>query len=214
MTARVLTTLPRQHPHRLLATPVLVAAPAFLLTTAVLSVANRAALGNWGWTWLDHHGVPWPSSLAVLPGGWLQGLAFATSGGALVALAVAVPRGARSALLAACGAGLLAAAFPLDVPLGDPGAVASWIRSWHAAVHAGGFAVAGLAGILAILASRRRADVATAAALAAAAALGGTPGWYAFVAGFFGWVFLLARRLVGDGGPAGRRTLAQAVRRR
>jgi hypothetical protein len=131
----------------------------------------------------------------VLPGGWLQGLAFATTGGSLLALAVALPRDRRSVLLASCGAGLVAEAFPLDVPEGDPGALSSWIHSWHAAVHTGGFPLAGLAGVAAILASRRRADVATAVVLVAAAGVGGTPGWYAFVGGFFAWVWWLARRV-------------------
>jgi hypothetical protein len=53
--------------------------------------------------------------------------------------------------------------------------------------------VAGVAGILSILASRRRADVTVAVVLAAAAAVGGTPGWYAFLAGFFGRMWLQAR---------------------
>ncbi|WP_448628314.1 hypothetical protein [Geodermatophilus sp. URMC 64] len=186
-----------------LARPALGAAPAFLLTAAALSVADRNGLRAWGWTPLDHAGVPWPSGLALLPGGWLQTLAFAGTGASLVALAAALPRGGRARLLAACGAGLLAAAFPLDLPDGDPGALASWIHSWPAVVHASGFAVAGLAGILAIAASRRRADVVLAGALAAAAAVGGTPGWYAFLAGFLAWVWQLARRVSrGAGRPA------------
>ncbi len=194
MTTSVPTVVPSRHQQLVLTRPALVAAPTFLLVAAVLSATNRAALLAWGWTPLDHHGVPWPSSLALLPGGWLQTVAFAGTGASLVALAGALPRGGRSRLLAACGAGLLAAAFPLDLPDGDPGAVTSWISSWHAVVHAGGFAVAGLAGILAIAASRRRTDVIVAVALAAAAAVGGALGWYAFLAGFFGWAWFLARR--------------------
>ena len=194
MTATVPTVVRPRSRQRALALPALVAAPGFLLVAAQLSRANRSALSAWGWTPLDHHGVPWPSSLALLPGGWLQTLSFAGTGASLVALAVALPRGGRSRLLAACGAGLIAAAFPLDAPVGDPGAMGSWISSWPALVHAGGFAVAGVAGLLAVAATRRRADVILASALAAVAALGGTPGWYAFLIGFFGWVWLLARR--------------------
>jgi len=204
------TRLPALQSRRL-AAPARAAAPAFLGTAAVLSAANRSALREWGWTPLDHHGVPWPSSLALLPGGRLQGVSFATTGGSLVALAGALPRGGRSALLATCGAGLIAAAFPLDVPDGDPGALTSWIHSWHAVVHAGGFAVAGLAGVLAIGATRRRADVATAVVLGAAAAAGGTPGWYAFVAGFFAWVALLARRVAGGSGGQASMTMGMIM---
>ncbi len=150
--------------------------------------------------------MPWPSSLALLPGGRLQALSFAGTGASLIALAAALPRGPRPALLATCGAGLVAAACPLDLPDGDPAAIGSWIRSWHAGVHAGGFAVAGAAGILAVGASRRREDVALAALLAAAAAGGRTPGWYVFVSGFFAWASLLARRVSAPrgAGSAGR----------
>src|SRR5687768_4682811 len=127
MTAAVPTVVRPRSRQRALALPALVAAPGFLLVAALLSTANRSALLTWGWTPLDHHGVPWPSSLALLPGGWLQTLSFAGTGAFLVALAVALPRGGRSRLLAACGAGLSAAAFPLDAPVGDPGAMGSWI---------------------------------------------------------------------------------------
>ena len=195
MAVTVSTRATSRNRRRLLARSALVAAPVFPLTAAVLSAANPDPLRAWGWTWLDHHGVPWPSSLALLPGGWLQTAVFAGTGLSLVALAAALPRGGRARLLALAGVGLLAAAFPLDAPVGDPAAIGSWIDSWPAVVHAGGFAVAGLAGILAVLVSRRRADVALAGALTAAAVVGGTPGWYAFLIGFFAWVWCLARRV-------------------
>jgi hypothetical protein len=41
-----------------------------------------------GWTATDHHGVPWPSSLALLRRGRLQTGAFAGTGTALIGLAV------------------------------------------------------------------------------------------------------------------------------
>ncbi len=176
--------------------PALFAPALFLSTAGVLSAANLDALRQWGWTPLDHHGVPWPSSLAVLPHGWLMGLAFAGTGAAVIALATALPRSGRALALSIAGAGLVAAAFPLDVPTGDPASLASWIQSWPAVVHAGGFVAAGLAGLVAVAASRRRADLGFAAALAVAAALGGTPGWYAYLVGFFAWMTLLARRTV------------------
>ena len=62
-----------QRPQRpLLALPARAVAPVFLPTAVVLSIANRPELRAWGWAPLDHHGVPWPSSLALLPGGRLQ----------------------------------------------------------------------------------------------------------------------------------------------
>jgi hypothetical protein len=180
---------------RALALPALLFPPLFVPTAAALSVTNRDALRDWGWTPLDHHDVPWPSSLAILPGGRLQALSFAGTGASLISLAAALPRGPRSALLTTCGVGLLAAALPLDRPDGDPGELGSWIRSWHAAVHAGGFVVAGPAGILAVGISGRRPDVALATLLAGAATLGRALGWYCFLGGFFAWVSLLARRV-------------------
>lgn len=126
-------------------------------------------------------------------------MAFAGTGAALVALATALPRGRRAVALAFCGAGLVAAAFALDVPAGDPGSLSSWVHSWPAVVHAGGFVVAGLAGLLAVAASRRRTDLGFAALLALVAALGGTPGWYAYLIAFFTWVTVVAgRTLVPD----------------
>jgi hypothetical protein len=151
--------------------------------------------------------------LALLPGGRLQVLSFAGTGASLILLAAALPRGARSALLATCGAGLLAATFPLDRPDGDPGELASWIRSWHAVVHAGGFVVSGAAGILAIGVSGKREDVAVAGLLAAAAVAGRTPGWYLFVTGFFTWVSRLAGRVARDELPP-RGARQRAARRR
>lgn len=182
--------------RRALAVPALGAPAWFLLPATVLSVADREALRAWGWTARDHHGVPWPSSLSLLPGGRLQTAAFAGTGAALVGLAAALPRSGRATALGLCGAGLAAAACPLDPPVGDPGSLPSWVRTWPARVHAAGFAVAGPAGLLAIASSRRPQDMAFAGCLAGAAALGGTPGWYAFLTGFFGWVPLLARRTI------------------
>jgi hypothetical protein len=181
--------------RRTWAAPAVFAPALFLLTAAILSAGNRDALRAWGWMPLDHHGVPWPSSLALLPGGWLQIASFVATGAALIGLAAALPRGSvRRAAMVACGVGLVAAGFPLDVPLGDPASLASWVRSWPAVVHAGGFVVAGLAGIVAVAASRRRADQMLAVALALAAVVGGTPGWYAYLVGFFAWVTVLAGR--------------------
>lgn len=182
--------------RRALAAPALVAGPLFLVAATVRSAAHADELEAWGWTPLDHHGVPWPSSLAVVPGGWVQSAAFAGTGSSLVTLAAALPRGMRRRALAACGTGLVAAAFPLDAPLGDPGSFPSWIRSWPAAVHTGGFVVAGIAGPIAVAAARRRGDVGLAALLALVAAVGRTPGWYAYLAGFFGWTTVIARKVM------------------
>jgi hypothetical protein len=192
MTASLGTPVPTD--RRRLARPARYAPAAFLLTAAVLSALDRNELAAWGWTPLDHHGVPWPSSLAVLPGGGLQCLAFAGTGAALIALAVALPRGVRAVALGTAGAGLVMAASPLDVPVGDPADLLSWVGSWPAGVHAAGFVLAGLAGLVAVGASRRRGDLILALGMAAAAVLGGTPGWYGYLLGFFAWVTVLAGR--------------------
>ncbi len=191
------TVLPVLRDRRHRALPALAAPPLFLVTAGALTAADRASLASWGWTVSDHHGVPWPSSLALLPAGRLQTISFTGTGLSLISLATAVPRGGRAVCLAICGAGLAAAAFPLDAPVGDPASLGSWIRSWPAAVHVGGFAVAGVSGLLAIGASRRRADLGIATALGVAATLGGTPGWYAFLGGFCSWVTRLAKRTAG-----------------
>ena len=51
--------------------PVLFAAAAVLL-----SWANSSYLRDYGWTVSNHHGVPWPSSLAIGPHGWLMIVTF------------------------------------------------------------------------------------------------------------------------------------------
>jgi hypothetical protein len=179
--------------RRALASPAVLAAPLFLVTAALLTWINADAFRAWGWTPRAHHGVPWPSSLAVLPHGWLQVTAFGGTGAALIALAAALPHRGRARALAVCGVGLTTAALPLDPPVGDPGTLASWIGSWHAAVHAGGFLLAGVAAPLAIAATRRRTDVALAAALTVLAVLGGTLGWYAYLTGVLAWITVIAR---------------------
>jgi hypothetical protein len=187
---------------RALAAPALLAAPLFVLAAVLLTGTNSDALRAWGWTAGAHHGVPWPSSLAVLPHGWPQAASFALLGGAVISLAAALPHRGRARALLACGIGLAAAALPLDAPAGDPGALASWVGSWPAAVHAGGFVLAGLAAPVAIAATRRRTDVALAAALTIAAVLGGTPGWYVYLTGVLGWIFVIAVRVLRAPAPA------------
>jgi len=110
-----------RHQRHLLTLPARAVTPVFLPTAVVLSIANRPELRAWGWAPLDHHGVPWPSSLALLPGGRLQALSFAGSGASLITLARALPRGGQSGLLATCGAGLLAGGLPLGPPGRRPG---------------------------------------------------------------------------------------------
>jgi hypothetical protein len=196
--------------RRALAAPALLAAPLFLIAVAALSWLDRDALQGWGWTPLDHHGVPWPSSVATGPHGWLQVANFALAGAALLALTPALraklPRRRSSAAatigLALTGCGLLGAAFPLDRPLGDPAALSSWVQSWHAAIHVGGFLLAGLGGLFALAAfaaaTRRewrrlsRSCAILAGLLTITLALPSTVGWYLFLAGLFGWVATVA----------------------
>jgi len=88
---------------------------------AVVSLAESDTLRGWGLQALDHHGVPWPSSLALTSLGALQAVSFAVTGAALVALArgmrARLPR-RRSASVAVgalvlVGAGLALATLPL-----------------------------------------------------------------------------------------------------
>ncbi len=186
------------------------AGPLFLIVAAVLSLAESETLRGWGWQALDHHGVPWPSSLALTSLGALQAVSFAVTGAALVALARGIrerlPRrrsaSVASGALALAGAGLALAALPLDHPTGDPAELAAWVGSWHAVVHVAGFAAAALGGVVALVATAIAARgvsprLAHASALVAVAstvalALPGALGWYAFLAGFFGWTAMLS----------------------
>lgn len=181
-----------ERPSRLLTGSVLVAVPLFALVATVLTVANEQQLRSHGWRPLDHHGVPWPSSLAVLPYGWLQVLAFALTGVATLALARTLPRSARSVALTAAGLGLVAAMFPLDSPVGDPNHITSWVQSWHAWVHVIGFAVVGLTVPIAMAATRRRRHVILALSVVVAVVVGGALGWYAFLLVTLGWLTRLA----------------------
>jgi hypothetical protein len=175
-----------------------------------VSLAEHDALSSWGWTALDHHGVPWPSALTLTSLGWLQAAAFALTGAALLALArqlrAVLPR-RRSATVAACalavaGAGFICAALPLDQPAGDPSQLGSWVGSWHATAHVAGFAAAAVGGISAVAAvalatrsvSPRLSRVSAAVALVSILSLAvpGAVGWYAFLAAFFGWTAMLA----------------------
>jgi len=188
----------------------LLAGPLFLIVAAFLSIAQHDTLSAWGWTALDHHGVPWPSALALTPLGFVQAASFALTGAALLAQA---PRlraelpARRSATVAAgalavAGAGLVAAALPLDHPAGDPAELSSWIGSWHALVHMTGFVTAAAGGITAVvavaLAARgtatrlARGSAAVAAVSLLSLALPGALGWYGFLAAFFGWTAVVA----------------------
>jgi hypothetical protein len=188
----------------------LLTGPLFLVVAAVLSIAEHDALTTWGWTALDHHGVPWPSALALTPRGFVQCASFALTGTALVALAprlrVELPA-RRSATVAAgalavAGAGLVAAALPLDHPAGDPAELSAWVGSWHALVHVTGFAAAAVGGITAVVATAlaaraeapglARASAAVAVLSMLSLALPGALGWYGFLAAFFGWTAALA----------------------
>lgn len=181
-----------ERPSRLLTVPMLAAVPLFALVATVLTLVNEQQLRSYGWRPLDHHGVPWPSSLAVLPYGWLQVLAFALTGVATLALAQALPRSARSLALTVAGLGLVAAMFPLDPPVGDPSHITSWVQSWHAWVHVIGFAVVGLTVPIAMAATRRRRDVILAVSVVVAVVVGGALGWYAFLLVTLAWLTRVA----------------------
>ena len=197
----------------------LITGPAFIAVAVVLSIAERDTLSSWGWTALDHHGVPWPSALAVTPLGFLQSASFALTGVALLALArrlraeLPARRSATVAFggLVLAGAGLVAAALPLDHPAGDPGELSSWLGSWHAVVHMTGFmaaAAGGLSAVVAVALAARgvtprlsRASAAVAVVSVLSLALPGAIGWYGFLAAYFGWTAALAGGGLGDLAP-------------
>ena len=199
-------------PRAALSRPALaaLAAPIFPIVAVLLTLLDRDELRAWGWAPLDHHGVPWPSALAAGQHGWLQCASFAIAGAAVAGLAPVLrdllPRRRATSVAATAltlaGVGLVAAAFPLDRPHGDPGELSSWLGSWHAAVHVGGFATAAGCAAIALVAvavaargrSRllARSSAALALASAAALALPGAIGWYVFLGGFFAWAHAIA----------------------
>jgi Protein of unknown function (DUF998) len=118
-------------------------------------VASLGYLHQLGWEFVGGEQVPWPSSLARGPYGWVQIATFVITGLLIVILAVAVrgqlPRrwanGFAVVLLALLGVALILAGFRVDTPMLSGGTPATW----HGWVHGIAFLLIIATGVLAPL---------------------------------------------------------------
>ena len=109
----------------------LLAGPFFLASVGLNTWASLDYLHSLGWKFVGGEEVPWPSSLARGPYGWVQVATFLITGLLVVVVAAGLrgvlPRGRTGtlavALLGLLGAALMLAAFRVDVPMltgGEP----------------------------------------------------------------------------------------------
>jgi hypothetical protein len=109
----------------------------WLVIVPILTVLEWDFLRGLGWEPIKATDVPYPSSTALGPYGWLQILNFLQLGAALLALAAGLWRVLRPrarvgiGAIAALGVASLLSAFPTDGGME--------IRSWHGAIHAAAF---------------------------------------------------------------------------
>jgi hypothetical protein len=119
------------------------------------SWASLGYLHQLGWEFVGGEQVPWPSSLARGPYGWMQIATFVITGLLIVILAIAVhdqlPHRRASSfavvLLALLGVALILAAFRVDVPMLSGGSPVTW----HGWVHGIAFLLIIAMGVLAPL---------------------------------------------------------------
>lgn len=116
----------------------MVGAAVFAVVVIFLTLAQYGFMLELGWEPLGFSDVPWPSSLALGPLGWLQVLNFAFFGLTMIFFALGLHRGVASsgslswaapALLVVAGVALVLAAFKTDPP------VMQGPQTWHGAIH-------------------------------------------------------------------------------
>ena len=133
----------------------ILAGPFFLVSVGLNTWASLGYLHQLGWEFVGGGQVPWPSSLARGPYGWVQVATFVITGLLILVLAVAVreqlpPRRASGfavVLLALLGVAMILAAFRVDVPMLGGGTPATW-NGW---VHGIAFLLIIATGVLAPL---------------------------------------------------------------
>jgi Protein of unknown function (DUF998) len=133
----------------------ILAGPFFLVSVGLNTWASLGYLHPLGWEFVGGKQVPWPSSLARGPYGWVQIATFLITGALILVLAVAsrdqLPSrrasGFAVVLLGLLGASMMLAAFRVDVPMlsgGNP-------NTWHGWVHGIAFLLIIAMGVLAPL---------------------------------------------------------------
>lgn len=122
----------------------------FAVIVVALTAVQWSFLQGRGWDPVRATDVPYPSTLALGPGGWLQVVNFAILGLALLVVAAGLWRAldprptAAIVLLAVAGVAGLALMAITDGSL-------SSVRTWHGAVHVGAFFTLLIAVVLAAL---------------------------------------------------------------
>jgi hypothetical protein len=190
----------------------LVAGPLFLTAVAANTWASLDFLHGIGWQLIGGKDIPWPSSLAVGPYGWVQIAAFLCAGVLTVLFGLGLRHGlpprrrstAVVVLMITAGAAIAASAFPVDATMIDTGHASTW----HGWIHGIAFLVVLpsilLAPIMTALAIRDDPRwhglglpslAATPIMIALLAAPLGNAGFYLFLAVAFGWIAAIASRL-------------------
>ena len=117
----------------------ILAGPFFLVSVGLNTWASLGYLHQLGWEFVGGEQVPWPSSLARGPYGWVQIATFLITGALILVLAVALrdqlphrrASGFAVVLLGLLGASLMLAAFRVDVPMVSGGNPNTW-HGWGA----------------------------------------------------------------------------------
>jgi Protein of unknown function (DUF998) len=190
----------------------LIAGPIFLTAVAVNTWASLDFLRGLGWQLIGGKDIPWPSSLAVGPYGWVQIAAFLVAGVLTLVFGVglrrALPAGRWSTVAATlvivAGAAITASASPVDstmIHAGNP-------STWHGWIHGVAFLVVLpsilLAPVTTAVAVRHDAQwrglaglslAATPTMIACLVAPLGNAGFYLFLTLAFGWIAVIAGRM-------------------
>jgi hypothetical protein len=206
------TSAARHDIHHAGAAAGLVAGPLFLTAVAANTWASLDFLHGIGWQLVGGKDIPWPSSLAVGPYGWVQIAAFLCTGALTVLFGLGLRHGlparrwstAAVALTVTAGAAIAASAFPVDTAMIETGHASTW----HGWIHGIAFLVVLPSILLApiVTALAVRVDprwrglsavslAATPIMIALLAAPLGNAGFYLFLAVAFGWIAVIANRL-------------------
>jgi Protein of unknown function (DUF998) len=190
----------------------LTAGPLFLTAVAVNTWASLDFLRGLGWQLVGGKDIPWPSSLAAGPYGWVQIAAFLLAGILTLLFGLGLRRALPArrwstvavTLVIVAGAGIAASAFPVDATMIDSGNASTW----HGWIHGIAFLVVLpsilLAPITTALAVRHKARwrgrcwlslAATPAMIALLVGPLGNAGFYFFLAVAFGWIAVIADRM-------------------